>query len=259
MRDEAYEKILDQIEHYNRIDSHENTRRACLEALGHNPHDQWVLSMLTRAYYELGDYERCLKTGNEALANQTPYEQAFIYYLFGTERNVAEDHKKSAEYYKKAMERRPENADYIARYALELAHLGELPEARSLFERAEEMDPKNYFVLYSKFAFYREYETDRQAEEELLSRMVPLSTKPFHLNWNFGEFHYKYGEYQEAHDYFVQALLARPGNKDCKRILKQLEWQGFGLEGKRKKWRRRVQGVILTIALAALVIFKMGW
>jgi len=228
MSNEDYARILNQIEHYENIGSYEYLRQACMEALRYEPHDKLVLSKLTRAYYNIGDYDNCVKTANEALAHQTPYEQGFIYYMLGAERDYASDHKKAAEYFLAAIERRPENAEYVAQYALQLAYLGRFDEAQELLYRAEEMDPHNYYVLNIKFRFYKYWRNDRDIEEDTLSRMLPLSPSPFYMNRALAEFHLKYNEHEEAYEYYIKASLACPGDKKVLKMLRLLEARGFG-------------------------------
>ncbi|MDR0287857.1 MAG: hypothetical protein LBI03_09190 [Clostridiales bacterium] len=238
----AYEKKLDLIKYYNSITNYEKARVACLDALQENPHDEWVLSILTNVYYNLRDFDACVKTGLEALPYQTPHQQAFIFNILSLERAYKGDYKKAAEYSKKSIEGRPQSVDYIAAHAENLAHLGKRKEALQLFKHAEELNPKNFYLLNIEFQFYHEFFRDKKAEEELLARMVPLSTKPFDMNWNFGIFNKKYKEYYKAEEYFVQALLARPGDRDCEAMINAMDLE-------RKKRR-----IFMTMLFPGLVI-----
>ena len=223
MDEEAYRKKIDLIRHYQDIDSNENTRLTCLDALKDDPHDEWVLSVLTRVYYQSRDYDACINTGLEALQYQTPYKQAFVYNLLSAAYYKKDNFATAAEFSQKAMECDPNSASNMATHAKNLAHLKRLKEARELFRRAAELDPQNYYVLRDEYQFYRDFYKDRKAEEELLSRLVLLSTDPYDLNWQFALFHNKYREYREAHDYFVKALLLRPGSEVCREWVEYCE------------------------------------
>ncbi|MDR3295435.1 MAG: hypothetical protein LBT26_06370 [Clostridiales Family XIII bacterium] len=228
MNGREYDKKLDMVKHYWQIGSYKNMRRACMDALGDNPADPWVLSALTVAYYELGNFSACVRTGTDALAHQTPQGQALVYDTLGNERFCHEDYAKAAEHYKKAAECRPEIAGYLAHYATALAFLGRMDEAQALLERAEAVNPQNYSVLEAKNRIYYQFRRDRKTEEETLSRMLPLSASPFFMNWLLADFHYKYGEFQEAHAYYVKAALARPDDASTREMLRKLEERGYG-------------------------------
>jgi tetratricopeptide (TPR) repeat protein len=161
------------------------------------------------------------------MIHQTPYEQGYSYYLLGLERLYKSDFQKAEQYLKKAVEARPNNPTYLANLAEALAHLGYLDEAQNAFARAEAMEPDNYFVLSSKFNFYHDMLKDRQAEEDTLARMLPLSNSPHKISWNLARFHEKYEEFQEAYSYYVKAVMAKPGDKATRSKLRELELKGY--------------------------------
>jgi tetratricopeptide (TPR) repeat protein len=234
MDNQEYQKKRDLIWHYINIDSMENARRACEDALCDDPTDSWVYKKLAHACYSLDDFEACAQAATKALEYATSsYERASAYCSLALERSAAGDHVKSAAYFKEAVSGQPENAYYLAMYAFELAHLDKQDEAQSLFAKAEEMAPDDYYVLETKFRFYFNFQNDRAIEEETLRRMLPLSTTPFHMNLFMAEFHLKYSEYEAAYDHYIKASLAKPGHERANEMRRKLETKGVG--GKKRQ------------------------
>ena len=227
-----YEKKLDLIEFYRDSRNYENMRRACFAALKDSPHDQWALSMLALACYRLEDWDDFVRSCNTALAYQTPHQQAFIYNLLGCERSYRNDYEKAAEYIEKAVEGRPDEPEYMARYAIQLAHLGRESEAEDLLERAEAAAPNYFYVLMLKCDFYYHWCLDYKAEEEILTRMFPLSSGELYtMNYSIARFHQKYGDFQKAYDYYVKALLCKPGDEIAREMVESLKLRGYGWQG----------------------------
>jgi tetratricopeptide (TPR) repeat protein len=256
MDNEAYRKKIDLIRHYVNINSVENTRLVCLDALKDNPHDGFVLRVLTGAYYDLKDYDACVQTGIESLPYQNPSEQAETYNLLAAVYYNKKNFENAAEYSQKAVEAAPVEAHIIATHAKNLANLERLDEARILFDRAEEIEPQNYYVIRDKLHFYRDFCQQREVEESILARLIAVSSSPYDLNWQFALIHMKYHEYQDAHNYLVKALLLKPGSEACKDWIQYCEDMislGRATKGIKRKNRKVLIAAVLIVVSVLIV------
>ncbi|MDR1573064.1 MAG: hypothetical protein LBS24_02000 [Clostridiales Family XIII bacterium] len=233
---DVYEKKLDLIEFYRDSRNYEKMRLACLDALKDRPHDPWALSMLSSAYYNLRMYDECIGACLDAIAHKTsPYDRAYDYDRLAISHSAHfGDHAKAAKYARMAVEGQPGNAAFLAHYASEIAYGSSfynrrkrLREALALFERAEAMDPENYTVLLAKNQLYRNFFRDREAEAEILARMVAVSDDPDRTSRSLADFHDRYKEYGETYEYCVKALMENPGDEYLIGELKELKAAGY--------------------------------
>jgi len=242
--------------HYESIGSWERARDACLSALQDKPHDPVMLLILTRSYMELRDWLVGAKAGKEALAYLGPYQKAYIYNLLAYERMHYGAYALAEKYSKRAVEINPKSAIFLARYAGIRAHRGHKKEAIALFQRAENLAPQSFVVLTIEYGFYHRTRRNYAKEKELLERMVPLSTNPFTLNFNFGAFYYNWRKYPEAHEYYVRALLINPESGACKSMLTRLEKRGYG--SARFSRARRIRSNWIVRRVVALILLFLS-
>jgi tetratricopeptide (TPR) repeat protein len=235
-----YEKKRKLAQYYADSLNYEKLRLTCLDALKDRPRDPWMLSALSHAYYNLCMYDECIGACLDAIAHGTsPYDRAYDYDRLALTYSIhLGDHAKGEEYARIAVEGQPGTAVFLAHYALEIAHgsrscdrrgrIGRMRKALALFKRAEAIDPGNYLVLHCKSILYRNYFRDRKAEAEILARMVAVSGDPHRTNCSLAAFHEKYGEFDEAHAYYAEALKLRPDIGESRDKLNELVAMGSG-------------------------------
>ena len=222
--------------HYFNSKNYENVCKYCLEALEYDPHNGSVLATLTHAYFEVLNFDNerefalFIETAEKALMHLKPAarSRAVVLNLLGIGYRRRDSYDKAAEYFKQAVETKSHSGEFLGNYAEAIAHLGRVDEAETLLNRAEELSPQDYYTLQAKSNFLEEFRRDRKAEEETLSRLLPLSTDPQRTYYRIARFHRKYGEFQEAYDYYVKALLVNPKNDDILEKLRELEDMGYG-------------------------------
>lgn len=226
MNTDVINQKIDLINYYDNSGNYKKQLQVCREILVENPTSVFALKSMAGAYYELNLNEEFLETCLEALKYAiNPSDKAYLFDLLAAKYSFERDYEKAIGYHKEVIENNPNKAEYLSSYAKTLFYLGRKSEADKLMAEALNMDPNNMHILIDQYVVIHDQYNDREKEQELLTKMLKLSTDPFRMNIYLGNFHMKYYEYEDAYDYYIKAVLINPNFEDLNMIIIECENQ----------------------------------
>jgi len=216
------------LEFYWHSRNYEKLKDETLKALESDPSDSIALTYLVMAYYSLnldGKYnQEFLSACEEGLRCVShPIDRGIIFERLAGNASSSGDYVKAMLYIEEALTLNPNNAGYMANQARNLAYLGDFKEFEALIKHALSLAPDDFYVLSCKYDVYLDFYNDKETEKLLIEQMLPLSTDPFYMHQCIANFHNKYGEYDEAYEAYVQALLIVPDSQILREKIIELE------------------------------------
>jgi len=249
----------DTVEFYADTNNYGKLKDMCLKLLGSNPKDTYLTTKLVYAYYNLvtvhgiSEYEEVfLQTCEDGLLyTSDPLSRAYILDYLTLFWQFVKDYVKAEMYSKEALALDPNNAMIIARHAASLAYLGDRKTFEKMAEQALSIDPNCDCTLMMIFDVYHQLYNEKDMEKNLIEKILPLDDDPFRVNWRIADHHWKYGEYEEAYEFYIKAVQIQPNNERLQQQLLYVEevLDVFSIQSELAKELKPEDAVIFTSLL----------
>ncbi|QTB25055.1 tetratricopeptide repeat protein [Lysinibacillus sphaericus] len=214
------------IEHYLQIGKYAQTIELIHEVIADHLENSRLWFILGYSYYLMGDYNRAELQLKEAL--HLGYSEEIIFYFLGFIYMKKERWKEAEEAFLEALRANPDDAENHAAYAVLMKKMGHRKKAKQLITKAREMAPENSFVLRNYFILEEINSPKKQrvlALEQYMNSSDSELSKLLHLGIH-AAFHNKE---KEAQEYFRQAFLLNPEDKELYELLEEFELSGHPL------------------------------
>ncbi|XKO53423.1 tetratricopeptide repeat protein [Lysinibacillus fusiformis] len=214
------------IEHYFEVGKYAQTIELIHEVIADHLENSRLWFILGYSYYLMGDYNRAELQLKEAL--HLGYSEEIIFYFLGFIYMKKERWKEAEEAFLEALRANPDNAENHAAYAVLMKKMGHRKKAKQLITKAREMAPENSFVLRNYFILEEINSPKKQrvlALEQYMNSSDSELSKLLHLGIH-AAFHNKE---KEAQEYFRQAFLLNPEDKELYELLEEFELSGHPL------------------------------
>ncbi len=220
MNENYEEAAFELIEHYFEIGKYAQTIELIHGVLDEHLENSRLWYILGYSHYAMGDYNRAELQLKEAL-NLGFCEESIFHHL-GYIYMKKEHWKEAEEAFLEALRANPDSAVNHASYAVLMKKMGHRKKAKQLITKAREMDPENSIVLRNYFILEEINSPKKQrvlALEQYMNSSDSELSKLLHLGIH-AAFHNKE---KEAQEYFRQAFLLNPEDKELYELLEESE------------------------------------
>ncbi|WP_445479854.1 tetratricopeptide repeat protein [Lysinibacillus irui] len=224
---ENYEEAsFEVIEYYFEIGKYTQTIELVNEVLPEHIENSRLWFILGYSHYFLGDYDQSEEQIKEAL--YLGYSEEWVFHILGHIYMETERWQEAEEAFLEALRANPNSADNHAAYAVLMKIMGHRKKATWLINKALELAPENDYVLRTYFKLEGINSSKKQrilALEQYMNSSDSELSKLIHLGIN-AAFQNKE---KEAQEYFRQAFLLNPEDKELYSLLEGYEIDGHPL------------------------------
>lgn len=217
MEDELFEeKELTTVKYLFSINKFEEAEKHILNILKVNPTRPEALYGMGVVQGTRQNYEKARSFAQQAMING--HDEAVCHYFMGLTYDEEEKYPEAEQEYLEGLRHDPEDVDLHAEYASLMLRTGFREKGLALLDKAIEMDPLNgnvYEVLIQHGMASADQEKQRNAITSLMESGQSEVLKLMYL----GNHHVYRKEYKEAKEYFVQAFLMNPTNKELREVV----------------------------------------
>lgn len=223
---EHKESSLELIEYYFDIGKYEQVIALAKEELNHQIENSFIWYMLGYSNYAIDEFDEGEEQLKEAL--RLGYDEEIVFHVLGHIYMDTERWQEAEESFLEVLRVNPNDAVTHASYAFLMKKTGNRKKATLLIEKALELDPENAYVLRQHFILEGVNGNKEQqvlALEQYMNSTDSELSKLLHLGIN-ASFR---NNAQEAKEYFRQAFLLKPEDKNLFSILENIEIEGHPL------------------------------
>jgi tetratricopeptide (TPR) repeat protein len=217
-----YDELILQAEHYYNINKYGQSLKIINEALAEQPNSGYALYLKAACLNDSGQHMEALESCEEC--RQFGYNPEKTHFLFAVIHMNLLDFAKSEQHLLETLRLNPQNVSAIAKYSLLMYQTGHIEKSDALMTKAMELDPMNEKVL----KYRQEIEQNRghkKTEQATFQDYAENADYDFDGLFQVGVYHYNKKQYKKAHEYFRQAFLLQPDNKNLLELLEDLDKQ----------------------------------
>ena len=208
------------IEHYFFLNRFEQAKALLPQALEEEPENAYLWYMLGYSNYALEKFDDAEQQFLEAL--RLGLDTEAVFYILGRLYLSTERWQESEEMFLETLRLNPNNTEAHAYYALLMKKTGNKKKAKLLINKALEIDPENAEAL--RLHFYIEGVNESRKEQMLtLERYLNSGDSEMTKLLQLGIDAVFRNKVKEAKEYFRQAYLLNPEEKELLEILKDYE------------------------------------
>ena len=208
------------IEHYFFLNRFEQAKALLPQALEEEPENAYLWYMLGYSNYALEKFGDAEQQFLEAL--RLGLDTEAVFYILGRLYLSTERWQESEEMFLETLRLNPNNTEAHAYYALLMKKTGNKKKAKLLINKALEIDPENAEAL--RLHFYIEGVNESRKEQMLtLERYLNSGDSEMTKLLQLGIDAVFRNKVKEAKEYFRQAYLSNPEEKELLEILKDYE------------------------------------
>lgn len=224
-------------------------------ALAENPENGSLLLLAASCYYGISQYDEAEKFCLEAMENGEV--DTASYALLGRiyfQKNLFVESEKN---FLESLRLNPNQASVLANYGYLMLATGHRQKAKRLIDEALRIDPEDETALH--FAFYYYVVTNKKHDQTAtLSKYWTVSDDEVPKLVKAGTVEMYNNNYKAARNYFREAFVLEPTDKDILKVLKELDREAHPLYLP-QRIIRKLGGPIPVWIGFTVVLFGLRW
>ncbi|WP_036130316.1 hypothetical protein [Lysinibacillus sphaericus] len=226
MMNEYEETSFEVIEHYFDIGKYNQVIELVKEELQDHIENSMLWYMLGYSNYTIDEFDDAEEQLHEAM--RLGHDEEIVFYVLGHLYMETEKWQEAEASFLEVLCLNPNDAETHASYAVLMKKTGHRKKAKLLIEKALELDPENAYVLRKHFTLEGVHGDKQQqvlALEQYMNSADSELAKLLHLGNNAS---FRHND-KEAKEYYRQAYLLQPEDKNLLSILEEMEFSGHPL------------------------------
>ena len=215
-----YDELILQAQHYYNLGKHEQALDLINKALSERPHDGYALYMRAACLFDGRRYQEALEACMES--SKAGFSPEAVHELFATIYNNIPNFAKAEEHLLETLRLNPQNVSALAKYSLLMYETGHIEKSETLMAEAMKIDPFDTSVLEVKLAI-QESRGKTENWQEDFQNYTENAESEYNRLILLGNHHLGKKQFGKANEYFRQAFLIHPENKELLEILDGLK------------------------------------